>query len=43
MSICPLFMALITLELPTDQAQDAIAAETVRIIKTFKETGEVPT
>jgi len=26
----------------TDQAQDAIAAETVRIIKTFKETGEVP-
>lgn len=26
----------------TDQAQDAIAAETVRIIKTFKETGQVP-
>jgi D-3-phosphoglycerate dehydrogenase / 2-oxoglutarate reductase len=26
----------------TDQAQEAIAAETVRIIKTFKETGQVP-
>lgn len=26
----------------TEQAQEAIAAETVRIIKTFKETGEVP-
>ncbi|HVF51249.1 MAG TPA: NAD(P)-dependent oxidoreductase, partial [Pyrinomonadaceae bacterium] len=26
----------------TDQAQEAIAAETVRIIRTFKETGEVP-
>lgn len=26
----------------TDQAQEAIAAETVRIVKTFKETGEVP-
>ena len=26
----------------TDQAQDAIAAETVRIIKTFKEKGKVP-
>jgi D-3-phosphoglycerate dehydrogenase len=26
----------------TDQAQEAIAAETVRIIKTFKETGKVP-
>ena len=26
----------------TDQAQEAIAAETVRIIKTFKQTGEVP-
>ncbi len=26
----------------TDQAQDAIAAETVRIIRTFKETGRVP-
>jgi len=26
----------------TDQAQEAIAAETVRIIKTFKETGRVP-
>lgn len=26
----------------TDQAQDAIAAETVRIVKTFKETGKVP-
>jgi D-3-phosphoglycerate dehydrogenase len=26
----------------TDQAQDAIAAETVRIVKTFKETGQVP-
>ena len=26
----------------TEQAQEAIAAETVRIIKTFKETGKVP-
>ncbi len=26
----------------TDQAQEAIAAETVRIIQTFKETGRVP-
>jgi D-3-phosphoglycerate dehydrogenase len=26
----------------TDQAQDAIAAETVRIVNTFKETGKVP-
>jgi D-3-phosphoglycerate dehydrogenase len=26
----------------TDQAQDAIAAETVRIIKTFRDTGRVP-
>ncbi|MFN7979768.1 MAG: NAD(P)-dependent oxidoreductase [Vicinamibacterales bacterium] len=26
----------------TDQAQDAIAGETVRIIRTFKETGRVP-
>ena len=26
----------------TDQAQDAIAAETVRIVKTFKDTGRVP-
>jgi D-3-phosphoglycerate dehydrogenase len=26
----------------TDQAQEAIAAETVRIVRTFKETGEVP-
>jgi D-3-phosphoglycerate dehydrogenase len=26
----------------TDQAQDAIAAETVRIVATFKETGKVP-
>lgn len=26
----------------TDQAQEAIAAETVRIIKSFKETGKVP-
>ncbi|MDH4063521.1 MAG: NAD(P)-binding domain-containing protein [Acidobacteriota bacterium] len=26
----------------TDQAQDAIAAETVRIIRTFKDTGRVP-
>ena len=26
----------------TDQAQEAIAAETVRIIKAFKETGQVP-
>ena len=26
----------------TDQAQEAIAAETVRIIRTFKETGKVP-
>jgi D-3-phosphoglycerate dehydrogenase / 2-oxoglutarate reductase len=26
----------------TDQAQEAIAAETVRIVKTFKATGEVP-
>jgi D-3-phosphoglycerate dehydrogenase len=26
----------------TDQAQEAIAAETVRIIRSFKETGEVP-
>lgn len=26
----------------TEQAQEAIAAETVRIIQTFKETGEVP-
>jgi D-3-phosphoglycerate dehydrogenase len=26
----------------TDQAQDAIAAETVRIIQSFKETGQVP-
>jgi D-3-phosphoglycerate dehydrogenase len=26
----------------TDQAQDAIAAETVRIVRTFKETGKVP-
>jgi D-3-phosphoglycerate dehydrogenase len=26
----------------TDQAQDAIAAETVRIIRTYKETGRVP-
>jgi D-3-phosphoglycerate dehydrogenase len=26
----------------TDQAQDAIAAETVRIVKAFKETGQVP-
>ena len=26
----------------TDQAQDAIAAETVRIIKSFKDTGKVP-
>ena len=26
----------------TDQAQEAIAAETVRIVQTFKETGKVP-
>jgi D-3-phosphoglycerate dehydrogenase len=26
----------------TDQAQEAIAAETVRIVKSFKETGQVP-
>ena len=26
----------------TDQAQDAIAAETVRIVRTFQETGKVP-
>ncbi|HEV2689436.1 MAG TPA: hydroxyacid dehydrogenase, partial [Bryobacteraceae bacterium] len=26
----------------TDQAQDAIAAETVRIVKAFQETGKVP-
>jgi len=26
----------------TDQAQDAIAAETVRIVKAFKDTGQVP-
>jgi D-3-phosphoglycerate dehydrogenase len=26
----------------TDQAQEAIAAETVRIIRSYKETGEVP-
>ena len=26
----------------TDQAQEAIAAETVRIVKTFQETGKVP-
>lgn len=26
----------------TDQAQEAIAAETIRIIRTFKETGKVP-
>jgi len=26
----------------TDQAQEAIAAETVRIVKTFRETGKVP-
>jgi D-3-phosphoglycerate dehydrogenase / 2-oxoglutarate reductase len=26
----------------TDQAQEAIAAETVRIVRTFKETGQVP-
>jgi D-3-phosphoglycerate dehydrogenase len=26
----------------TDQAQEAIAAETVRVIRTFKETGRVP-
>jgi len=26
----------------TDQAQEAIAAETVRIVKQFKETGQVP-
>jgi D-3-phosphoglycerate dehydrogenase len=26
----------------TDQAQEAIASETVRVIRTFKETGEVP-
>ena len=26
----------------TDQAQEAIAAETVRIVKTYKETGKVP-
>jgi D-3-phosphoglycerate dehydrogenase len=26
----------------TDQAQEAIAAETVRIVKAFKETGKVP-
>ena len=26
----------------TDQAQEAIASETVRIVKTFKETGQVP-
>jgi D-3-phosphoglycerate dehydrogenase / 2-oxoglutarate reductase len=26
----------------TDQAQEAIAAETVRIVKTFKDTGRVP-
>ena len=26
----------------TDQAQEAIASETVRIVKTFKETGKVP-
>jgi D-3-phosphoglycerate dehydrogenase len=26
----------------TDQAQEAIAAETVRIVRTFKETGRVP-
>jgi D-3-phosphoglycerate dehydrogenase len=26
----------------TDQAQEAIAAETVRIVQTFKETGQVP-
>ena len=27
----------------TDQAQEAIAAETVRIVRSFKETGKVPT
>jgi D-3-phosphoglycerate dehydrogenase len=27
----------------TDQAQEAIAAETVRIIRTFQETGRCPT
>ena len=26
----------------TDQAQDAIAAEAVRVIRVYKETGEVP-
>jgi len=26
----------------TDQAQEAIAAETVRIVKSFKDSGEVP-
>jgi D-3-phosphoglycerate dehydrogenase len=26
----------------TDQAQEAIAAETVRIVRMFKETGKVP-
>ncbi|MBD0326178.1 MAG: hydroxyacid dehydrogenase, partial [Pyrinomonadaceae bacterium] len=26
----------------TDQAQEAIAAETVRIVRSFKETGQVP-
>jgi D-3-phosphoglycerate dehydrogenase / 2-oxoglutarate reductase len=26
----------------TDQAQDAIAAETVRIVRSYKETGHVP-
>ena len=26
----------------TDQAQEAIAAETVRVIRTYKETGRVP-
>jgi len=26
----------------TDQAQEAIAAETIRIVKTFKDTGKVP-
>ena len=26
----------------TDQAQEAIAAETVRIVQAFKETGQVP-
>jgi D-3-phosphoglycerate dehydrogenase / 2-oxoglutarate reductase len=26
----------------TDQAQEAVAAETVRVVKTFKDTGRVP-